>query len=82
MELVKCVGFVYGISALLTWMTHTDLKNPTFSNALQKRPNRGRFEIKGCFLTLPAKTAHKPNRWDSGGLSGFAAYWSSRFLLF
>ena len=58
MELVKYSGFVYEILTLLAWMPHTDLKNFIFPNALQKRPNRGWYVSRGCFLTPAAKASH------------------------
>ena len=82
MELVKCSGFVYEILTLLAWMTHTSLRNSAFSNTPQKRPKQGLVWERGCFLTPAAKTAHRPIQAGLRGLSGFAAYWSSGFLLF
>ena len=35
-----------------------------------------------CFLTPAAKAPHRPIQAGLQGLSGFAAYWSSGFLLF
>ena len=67
MELVKCVGFVYGISDSLAWITHTDLKSSAFPNALKNGQTGAGMGARDCFLTLPAKTAHRPTQVGQRG---------------
>ena len=53
-----------------------------FQTPRKSGPMGAGMGIRGCFLTPVAKASHRPIQAGLRGLSGFAAYWSSGFLLF
>ena len=61
MEPDKCSEFVYGILALLAWMTHTDPKKILpFQTPRKNGQTTAGMGARGCFLTPATKASHKP----------------------
>ena len=48
-------------------MTHTDSKTPPFQKPRKNSPTGAGMGTGGCFLTLPAKTAHRPTQAGQRG---------------